>query len=214
VAGFGQGVVFVVDGGGGPVYDWLVILGPEDPLSQRPQRVLVAGTSGAGKSSLAARLGAALNLPHVEIDALYHGPGWTPRDCFVAEVEAFSAQPRWVTEWQYQTVRALLAERADLLVWLDLPRATVMRQVIARTVRRRLRRQVLWNGNVEPPLRTVFTDGEHIIRWAWTTHAKTSERIAALHEQCPELTIVRLQNWREVQEWLVRALPAETSVTQ
>jgi len=187
-----------------------VILGPDDPLSQRPQRVLVAGTSGAGKTSLAARLGAAWNLPHVEIDALCHGPGWTPRDCFVAEVEAFSARRRWVTEWQYHTVRTLLAERADLLVWLDLPRATVMRQVIAWTVRRRLRRQMLWNGNIEPPLRTIFTDGELIIRWAWATHAKTSERIAALHEQCPALTIVRLQNWSDVQEWLARTPPAET----
>ena len=30
----------------------------------------------------------------------------------------------------------------------------------------RLGRQVLWNGNIEPPLWTVFTDPEHIVRWA------------------------------------------------
>ena len=54
-------------------------------------------------------------------------------------------------------VRANVADRADLMVWLDLPRATVMRQVTARTLRRRLTRQELWNGNVEPPLRTILT---------------------------------------------------------
>jgi hypothetical protein len=71
-----------------------------------------------------------------------------------------------VTEWQYDAVRALLA-RADVLVWLDLSRATVMRQVGRRTFRRRLRRQVLWNGNVvELPLWTVFTDSEHIVHHA------------------------------------------------
>ncbi len=56
----------------------------------------------------------------MEIDALFHGPGWTPRETFAAEVDAFSAEPNWITEWQYSTVRDLFAERADLLVWLDL----------------------------------------------------------------------------------------------
>lgn len=174
----------------------------------------MAGTSGAGKTSVARRLGQALALPHVEIDSLYHGPGWTPRDSFVAEVEAFAAQDRWVTEWQYHTVRALLAERADLLVWLDLPKATVMRQVTVRTIRRRVHRQLLWNGNLEPPLRTILTNVEHIIRWAWTTHAKTAERVTALHEQRPELIIVRLRSWRGVEEWFRSALPTATKPTR
>lgn len=179
-----------------------MLLAATDALPQRPKRVLIAGTSGAGKTSLAARLGQALELPHVEIDALFHGPGWTPRRSFASEVEIFSAQPCWVTEWQYDSVRAMLAERADLLVWLDLPRGTVMRQVVTRTVSRRLRRQELWNGNIEPPLWTVFTDPEHIVRWAWTTHAKTAQRVAALAGQRPGLVIVRLRSWREVQHWL------------
>ncbi len=179
-----------------------MLLEARDALPLRPHRVLVAGTSGAGKTTLAARLGLVLGLPHVEIDALFHGPGWTPRETFAAEVEAFSAQPGWVTEWQYGSARALLAQRTDLLVWLDLPRATVMRQVAARTVRRRFRRQVLWNGNIEPPLWTIFKDREHIVRWAWTTHAKTARRVAALRQQRPELSIVRLRTWGEAQRWL------------
>jgi adenylate kinase family enzyme len=179
-----------------------VLLGATDTLSQRPERVLVAGTSGAGKTTMAECLGRVLELPHVEIDALFHGPAWTPRESFAADVEAFSAQPRWVTEWQYGAVRALLAERADLLAWLDFPRARVMRQVVTRTIRRRFRRQVLWNGNIEPPLWTIFTDPEHIVRWAWTTHVKTTAEIATLAHQRPGLTIVRLRNWREAEQWL------------
>lgn len=112
------------------------------------------------------------------------------------------SQPTWVTEWQYGEVRALLAERADLMVWLDLPRATVMRQVVSRTLRRRLRREVLWNGNVEPPLRTFFTGDEHIVRWAWTTHHKSAQRIAGLVRERPELVIVRLRSRREARQWL------------
>lgn len=196
------GVVERLTGDEDAAYGGGMLLAATDALPRRPHRVLVAGTSGAGKTSLAARLGQALELPHVEIDALFHGPGWTPRQSFTCEVETFSAQPNWVTEWQYGSVRALLAERADMLVWLDLPRARVMRQVITRTVGRRLRRQRLWNGNVEPPLWTIFTDRGHIVRWAWTTHAKSAERVAALAEQRPDLMIVRLRSWREVQQWL------------
>jgi hypothetical protein len=107
-----------------------------------------------------------------------------------------------VTEWQYRQVRPLLAGRADLLVWLDLSRARVMRQVVARTLRRQWHRQVLWNGNVEPPLWTIFTDPEHIVRWAWTTHARSAQRIAALREERPDLDIVRLQSWNQVKRWL------------
>jgi len=179
-----------------------VLLGAGDPLLRRPQRVLIAGTSGSGKTALAARLGRLLGAPQVEIDALFHGPSWTPRESFVEDVESFSEQPAWVTEWQYSIVRDLLAERADLLVWLDLPRAKVMRQVVVRTARRRLRRQVLWNGNIEPPLWTIFTDPDHIVRWAWKTHPKSAQRVAALAKQRPELAVVRLRSWSEVQQWL------------
>ncbi|WP_218938401.1 hypothetical protein [Modestobacter altitudinis] len=182
------------------------LLGPGDPLTHRPSRVLVAGTSGAGKTTLAARVADVLGLPHVEIDALFHGVDWAPRPTFEQDVRRFAAGPCWVTEWQYPPVRPLLAERADLVVWLDLPRARVMSQVVRRTLRRRLLRERLWHGNVEPPLRTVLTDPEHIVRWAWRTHSRTGPRVLELHTQRPELTVVRLPSRRAAHSWLTGPL--------
>lgn len=187
------------------------LLNYTDPLPTKPQRILVAGTSGSGKTTLAARISESLHVPHVEIDALFHGPGWTPRPTFMAEVEAFTAEPTWVTEWQYSPVRPLLAERADLVVWLDLPRLTVMRQVLRRTVRRRLSNEPLWNGNREGPLRTFFTDRDHIVRWAWRTHRLSAERIAALLEIRPELPVVRLRSRADVQRWLTHAVAGKSA---
>jgi adenylate kinase family enzyme len=174
----------------------------DDPLPHRPRRVLVAGCSGAGKSTVAAALAARLGLPHHELDALRHGPGWVPRPEFAADVAAFAATERWVTEWQGSEVRALLLGRADLVVWLDLPRWRVFTQLLRRTVRRRLRRVELWNGNVEPPLWTVVTDPEHVLRWAWTSYARDRRRMRDLLARGGGPPVVRLGSRREVRRWL------------
>lgn len=184
------------------------ILGADDPLPAWPRRVLVAGTAGSGKTTLAARIGRECGLRHTELDRLFHGPGWVPRESFAAEVDAFSAGPEWVSEWQYRLVRGLLAGRADLVVWIDLPRRTVMRQVIGRTLGRRLRRTQLWNGNTEGPLRTFFTDPDHIVRWAWKQHARTASRVSDLAESRPDLPIVRLRSRVEVDRWCTGPLRA------
>ena len=77
----------------------------DDPVPPGPRRVLVAGSSGAGKTTLAAALGARWGIPHHELDALHHGPDWVPRPQFAADVAAFAASAEWVAEWQYDTVR-------------------------------------------------------------------------------------------------------------
>lgn len=184
------------------------LLAPLDPLLAAPRRVLVGGVSGSGKTTLAARVAEVIDAPHIEIDALFHGPGWTPRTEFLADVERFSAEPAWTTEWQYGEVRSLLLHRCDLLVWLDLPTPTVIRQVVARTARRRLSRQVLWNGNVEPPLRTILTDREHIIRWAWSTRHKPRQRMSSVLQARPDLAVVRLRSHGESARWLREVLTA------
>ena len=173
-----------------------------------PRRILVAGTSGAGKTTLAHRVAHVLQSPHIELDALFHGPGWTQRKTFATDVDRFSAEPTWVTEWQYDLVRPLLAERADALIWLDLPRRTVMQRVIRRTLRRWLRREVLWNGNIEPPLFTIFTDPDHIIRWSWRTHEANAKSVMMIARERGDLLIIRLRNQQEVERWLAGPLRA------
>jgi hypothetical protein len=182
------------------------LLSATDPLPDRPRRVLVAGTSGAGKTTLARAVAGILGCPHAELDALHHGPNWQPRPEFAADVDRFTAGPTWATEYQYAAVRDLLLDRADLLIWLDLPRGLVMRRVIARTVTRRLRREVLWNGNQEPPLRTFLTDPDHIVRWAWGMYRPDRVRFAAIAGARPGLPVVRLTGPAEVAAWLAGPL--------
>jgi adenylate kinase family enzyme len=177
-----------------------------DPLPWRPQRIVIAGTSGSGKTMLAARVAAALGIRHVEIDGMFHGPGWVPRPEFEDDVRAFTAETEWVTEWQYHQVRPLLVERAELVVWLDYSRPVVMWRVALRTLRRRLRRERLWNGNVEAPLWTIFTDRDHIVRWAWRTHGQLAARIHEVTLTHPDRLIVRLRSPDQADRWLTDVL--------
>jgi adenylate kinase family enzyme len=180
------------------------MLASTDPLPHPMRRVLVAGASGAGKTTLARQVEAALAVPHTEIDALFHGPGWVPRASFLDDVGELLAQPSWVTEWQYGAARPALTAEADTMLWLDLPRWLVMCRVVRRTVRRRLRREELWNGNLEPPFAAFFTDQDHIVRWAWRTHAGNRQRVLEAAAGRPDLAVVRLRSPAEVRAWVRR----------
>jgi adenylate kinase family enzyme len=192
-----------------------VVLGPDDDVvaavGRAPRRVLVAGTSGSGKTTLAGRIAVALGVAHTELDSLHWGPGWTPRPQFADDVRALAAQEAWVMEWQYREVRPLLLERAEVLVWLDLPVHVVMRQLVVRTVYRRLGRVVLWNGNIEPPLWTLLSDEDHVVRWAWRMRHKLRGLDERLAERAPHLALVRLRNRRDVDRWVARLDAASRS---
>jgi adenylate kinase family enzyme len=170
----------------------------------RAQRILVAGAGGAGKTTLAGRISAITGVPHTEIDALYWRAGWTANESFVEEVEALVAGDSWVTEFQYREVLPLLAGRADLLVWLRPPAAVVMSRVIRRTVRRRVRRELLWGVNVEQPLWRIFTDRDHMIRYAFRGIRLTEERIRDVVAAHPELPVVQVRSRRDSERLLAR----------
>lgn len=165
------------------------------------RRILVIGQSGSGKSTLARTLSARLAIPWVELDALFHGPGWTPNPAFVSAVETAISADAWVVDGNFSAVRDLLWSRADSVVWLDLPRTLTVRRAVLRTMRRAATRAELWNGNRER-LSTVLR-ASHPIRWTWETHARHraeyEQRLADPRWQ--QLEIARLRTPAEVAAW-------------
>jgi hypothetical protein len=168
-------------------------------------RVLVVGTSGAGKSRLAARLARALGGPHIELDEFQHGPGWSQRS--VEELReqtaaAIAGRDVWVADGNYSAVRDLLWPGATTLVWLDYARPVVMARVVRRSLVRVVTRRELWNGNRSDWRR--WGDPDHPIRWAWRTHAinrATYEGLVTLPEWS-HLDVVRLRRPAEAKALL------------
>lgn len=174
---------------------------------RRLARVAVVGTSGAGKTTLARRLAAALDAPHTELDALYWGPAWTPvpSEIFRRRVREAVAAPRWVIDGNYGTVRELVWGRATTLVWLDLGFARTFSRAVWRTARRIVTREELFGGNRES-LRNAL-DPEWIPWWVLRTWRRRRREVPRrLGEPAfAHLQVVRLRRPREVRR-LVEAL--------
>ncbi len=116
------------------------------------RRVQVMGSSGSGKTTAGLRLAAALDVPHVELDALFFLPNWVERtnDDFRERVAEATSGEGWVVSGnQTRRVLDVVWPRADTVIWLDLPlRVTIPRQ-LARSWRRSRSRELLWGTNVE-----------------------------------------------------------------
>jgi adenylate kinase family enzyme len=178
------------------------------------RRVSVVGNSGSGKSTLGRRLAERLRVPYVELDAIFHQPGWVEleRDEFRARVAEVVAGDGWVVDGNYSAVRDLVWAAADSVVWVDLPRRTVMRRVVARTLARTVTRQELWNGNREPLTNLLSLDPQRsIVAWAWTRHAVYRDRYRRAREDpaWSELEIIRVCRPREARLLLAAARPTD-----
>ena len=83
--------------------------------------IVVVGTSGAGKTTMARALASALDLPYTEIDGLFWEPNWEPRGStdpaeFVRRVSTATSADAWVIDGNYAVVRDLMWQRATHLV--------------------------------------------------------------------------------------------------
>ena len=167
------------------------------------QRVAVVGTTGSGKTTLAARLALCLGLPHTELDALHWDADWTPSPLFRERVAGALQAPRWVVDGNYGVVRDIVWGRADTLVWLDYPFHVVMRQLTRRTSRRVLRQETLWNGNRER-FWAQFASRDSIFLWALRTHWAKRRKYETLlaDPRYAHLTLVRLHTPKEMRAWL------------
>jgi adenylate kinase family enzyme len=179
----------------------------ESPIVEfEAPRIVVQGASGSGKSSLAATLAVSLGVPHLELDSIYHQPGWTSLDVgeFRHVVSVFATQQSWVVDGNYSQVRDLLWSRANIIVFVDLPRRVVMTRLVIRTLRRILRHEDLWNGNRESLRNLVSTDPlKNIILWSWLTHAKYHDVVPdEARRNASHANVVTLRTPSDVQAFL------------
>jgi adenylate kinase family enzyme len=169
------------------------------------KRVVVVGTSGAGKTTFARSIAAITDAPHIELDYLHWGPNWTVRDDFHEAVATAVQREAWVIDGNYSAVRNLVWRRSTAIVWLDFSFHVVFRRALKRTARRVLTREPLFAGNRETIARALF-DLEGVPWWIVRTYRKRRRETPKLAAQ-PEYAharFVELRSPREADAFLDR----------
>jgi adenylate kinase family enzyme len=98
------------------------------------KRIVVIGSTGAGKTTLASSLAALLQIPHIELDALHWQPGWVAnsKEDFIRQAELATRAAAWVVDGNYSKAQHVIWPRADTLIWLDYPLLLILRRLLAR----------------------------------------------------------------------------------
>jgi adenylate kinase family enzyme len=170
------------------------------------QRLLVIGTAGSGKTSLARALSDLSGLPHIELDLLRYEGDWreVPIAEFRERVTAIAQTDSWIIDGNYAAVRELTWTRAQLVVWIDYSLPVVLRRLVVRTVRRLATAANIGNGNRERFGRLFGR--QSIFLWAIRSHSPLRKEyemaIAARRSNPPH--IVRYRSPKETRIWLAQ----------
>ena len=177
----------------------------DTPHKDALRRVVIIGTSGAGKTTLARCLAARMGVRHIEFDAYRHGPNWTPTPNRVLRqnVAKDIAADGWIADGNYTVVRDIVWTRATAIIWLDYAFPVVFWRLFWRTMGRCVKRTELWNGNREKLWWHFFTK-DSLFLWAFQTHwSRKKELIAAFGQpQHRHLAVFRLRSPRETRRLL------------
>ncbi|HEX8633484.1 MAG TPA: DNA topology modulation protein [Pyrinomonadaceae bacterium] len=163
------------------------------------RKVLVIGSSGAGKSTFARRLGQLLDLPVIHLDALYWKAGWveTPKPEWAAMVAELARRDAWVMDGNYSGTFDIRVEACDTLIFLDMPRLVCLR--------RALQRWLVYRGRTRPDMAAGCNekiDWEFIL-WMWNyPKANRPQVLRLMREHAGSKRVVRLRSSAEVERYL------------
>src|SRR5687767_2294380 len=164
------------------------------------RRILVIGSSGTGKSTLARQMGPKLGLPVIHLDQEYWQPGWVATEpaAWQARVERLVAREAWVMDGNYSGTFAIRVPRADAIVWLDLPRRIYFPRAVWRIVES--------YGRVRPDLAPGCPekiDLEFLFKWVWTYPTRSRPRALSLVESLRgRIPVVVLRTPRQVRAFV------------
>jgi adenylate kinase family enzyme len=147
------------------------------------KRILVIGTGGSGKTTVARRLAERTGLPLVHLDVHYWRAGWqpTPPEEWQVMVRQLVTADEWIIDGNYGGTLDLRLEACDTVVFLDIPRIVCLWRV--------LKRQVRYLGRVRPDLAPGCRErlSWEFLVWIWTYPTRRRgdilRRLAALDTQ-------------------------------
>jgi adenylate kinase family enzyme len=163
------------------------------------RRVLVIGSPGAGKTTLATALARRLGLPLVHLDREYWLPNWTEpeKDAWRAKVADLVAAPAWVMDGNYGGTFDTRFAAADTIVWLDYGRVGCIARVLWRVARH--------FGETRPDMAAGCNERLDLafLAYIWSFPARHRPKlVAALDRRPADCRLVRLTRPAEARRFL------------
>ncbi len=146
-------------------------------------RIVIVGTSGSGKSTLARKISRKTGLKDIELDALFWNKNWieSSNEEFREKIQrSIENETGFIIHGNYNKVRDITWGNSDTIIWLNYSRFTVMVRIIKRTIKRILRKEELWNGNIET-IKNSLLSKDSIIRWSWKTYSIRKKQYKAVN---------------------------------
>lgn len=163
------------------------------------KRVIIIGASGSGKSTLARVLAASLSLPVIHIDPFFFTAGWVqrPREETAALIREAIQADEWVFEGNFSSTLDERAERADLIIGLELGRVRRSSRTLWRTFR--------YLGRTRPDMAEGCPerfDWDFHFDWVWNYETHSQPKFDAFLEKWEgERPILRLTSARQMRQF-------------
>jgi adenylate kinase family enzyme len=163
-------------------------------------RILVIGSSAAGKSTVAREISELLGVELIHLDKELWKPGCrlsNPDEEREVVARLLELRDRWVMDGNYTESLKMRLERADSVVWVDFSRP--------RCLLRAMRRLLQFRGRTRPDMGAGCPEefNLHFIKWIWRyphDERPKLDRLVAAHG--PHVTVHHLRNPRHVRDFL------------
>ena len=163
------------------------------------ERVMIIGCGGAGKSTLARKLGEKTGLPVVHLDQIWWSPGnWQhlEREEFDEKLQQEMEKTRWILDGNFNRTIEPRLEMCDTVIYLDMSRIVSLKNWIGRVIRN-------W-GKARPDMAEGCAEwfDPEMAKWIWEFNGKNRDRYYELLAQAKDKNIVILKNRRMVRRFL------------
>lgn len=163
------------------------------------QRILIIGSGGAGKSTLARELAQRKGLPVIHLDRHFWRDNWVEpdREVWAAQARELIAADAWVMDGNYGGTMDMRIERADTIIFLAMSRWLCMYRVIKRRLRFHKRSRPDMNPNCREQLNLKFL--LYLFHYPKSRKPGILQKLARVQE---DKTVFILHNRREVHAFL------------
>lgn len=159
------------------------------------KRVLVIGSSGAGKSTFAKRLGEATGLKVIHLDKLFWSPNWVemPKDQWREKVvQTLEASDSWIIDGNYSGTLEMRLKKCDTVIFLDMPRIVCVWRI--------LKRVAFYHKSTRPDMADGCDEkfDWQFVKWTWSYPTRSKPKVESLLKNSQK-NVIRLKSKKEIE---------------